>query len=96
MLVSRTRQKLEGLKGEIEAEGGRAWVYAADLSNLEACERVGRQVLDDHGQVDVLVNNAGRSIRRSLVQQLDRGRLDLGHPDRRQRDVVQDHREIQA
>src|SRR5439155_1715035 len=72
MLVSRTRQKLDELKAEIEAEGGRAWVYATDLSNLDACERMGRQVLEEHGQVDVLVNNAGRSIRRSLVQQLDR------------------------
>jgi NAD(P)-dependent dehydrogenase (short-subunit alcohol dehydrogenase family) len=72
MLVSRTRQKLDELKGEIEGEGGSAWVYPTDLSNLEACERVAREVLVDHGRVDILVNNAGRSIRRSLVQQLDR------------------------
>jgi NAD(P)-dependent dehydrogenase (short-subunit alcohol dehydrogenase family) len=72
MLVSRTQQKLEDLKGEIEADGGRAWVYPTDLSNLEACERLGRLVIEEHGMVDVLINNAGRSIRRSLVQQLDR------------------------
>jgi NAD(P)-dependent dehydrogenase (short-subunit alcohol dehydrogenase family) len=72
MLVSRTRQKLDELKGEIEGEGGRAWVYPTDLSNLDACERVAREVLAEHGQVDILVNNAGRSIRRSMVQQIDR------------------------
>jgi NAD(P)-dependent dehydrogenase (short-subunit alcohol dehydrogenase family) len=72
MLVSRTAEKLEELKGEIEAEGGTAWVYATDLSDLEACERMARRVLEDHGRVDILLNNAGRSIRRSIINQLDR------------------------
>jgi NAD(P)-dependent dehydrogenase (short-subunit alcohol dehydrogenase family) len=72
MLVSRTQQRLEELRVEIEALGGSAWVYPTDLSDLDACERMGRRVLEEHGRVDVLINNAGRSIRRSLVQQLDR------------------------
>jgi NAD(P)-dependent dehydrogenase (short-subunit alcohol dehydrogenase family) len=72
MLVSRTKEKLEELRGEIEAEGGRAWVYPTDLADVQACERMARTVLEEHGRVDILVNNAGRSIRRSLVQQLDR------------------------
>jgi NAD(P)-dependent dehydrogenase (short-subunit alcohol dehydrogenase family) len=40
--------------------------------NLEACVRMVEQALADHGRVDVLVNNAGRSIRRSFVGSLDR------------------------
>jgi NAD(P)-dependent dehydrogenase (short-subunit alcohol dehydrogenase family) len=72
ILVSRTREKLEELKAEIESEGGRAAVYPTDLSDLEACDRMARLVLADHGRVDILVNNAGRSIRRSLVNSLDR------------------------
>ena len=71
-LVSRTSEKLRELKTEIEAEGGRAWTYPTDLSDMEACERMVAQVLEDHGRVDILINNAGRSIRRSLVQSLDR------------------------
>jgi NAD(P)-dependent dehydrogenase (short-subunit alcohol dehydrogenase family) len=72
MLVSRSREKLDELRGQIEAEGGEAHVYPTDLSDMDACERLARQVLEEHGRVDVLVNNAGRSIRRSLVQSLDR------------------------
>jgi NAD(P)-dependent dehydrogenase (short-subunit alcohol dehydrogenase family) len=72
MLVSRTREKLEELKAEIEADGGRAAVYPTDLSDLEACERMAQLVLAEQGRVDILVNNAGRSIRRSLVNSLDR------------------------
>jgi len=72
LLVSRTAEKLEELKGEIENGGGRASTYPTDLSDLEACSRMVARVLNDQGRVDILVNNAGRSIRRSLVQSLDR------------------------
>ncbi len=72
VLVSRTREKLEALKQEIEQGGGRAFVYPADLSDLDACDAMIRQVLQDHGHVDILVNNAGRSIRRSIEASYDR------------------------
>jgi short-subunit dehydrogenase len=72
ILVSRTKEKLEELKKQIEADGGTAHVYPTDLSDLEACTRLAGKVLKDHGQVDILVNNAGRSIRRSVHEQIDR------------------------
>jgi NAD(P)-dependent dehydrogenase (short-subunit alcohol dehydrogenase family) len=72
LLVSRTAEKLDQLKAEIEATGGAAWTYPTDLSDMAACERMVERVLEDHGRVDVLVNNAGRSIRRSFVQSLER------------------------
>jgi len=72
MLVSRTREKLDALREEIEKEGGRAYVYPADLSDLEACDAMIQQVLADHGQVDILINNAGRSIRRSIEASYER------------------------
>src|SRR5262249_11507272 len=65
LLVSRTAEKLAELQAEIEAEGGQAWTYPTDLSDMAACERMVAHVLEEHGRVDVLVNNAGRSIRRS-------------------------------
>ncbi|HSS60843.1 MAG TPA: SDR family oxidoreductase [Candidatus Limnocylindrales bacterium] len=72
MLVSRTREKLDALREEIEQSGGRASVYPADLSDLDACDAMIRQVLQEHGRVDILINNAGRSIRRSIGSSYDR------------------------
>ena len=64
--------KLEALKEEIEASGGSAWAYSADLTDLESIESLVKAVLADHASVDVLVNNAGRSIRRSIALSYDR------------------------
>jgi NAD(P)-dependent dehydrogenase (short-subunit alcohol dehydrogenase family) len=72
LLVSRTREKLEEVARQVEARGGTAHVHAADLSDLEDVDRLAREVLDEHGGVDVLVNNAGRSIRRSIKASYDR------------------------
>ena len=72
LLVSRTAEKLEELRAEIERSGGSAQAYPTDLSDMDACERMVRRALDEHGRIDILINNAGRSIRRSLVQSLDR------------------------
>jgi NAD(P)-dependent dehydrogenase (short-subunit alcohol dehydrogenase family) len=72
ILVSRTREKLEALKQEIESSGGEAFVYPTDLSDLDACDEMIHKVLAEHGHVDILINNAGRSIRRSVSASYDR------------------------
>ena len=72
LLVSRTKEKLDALKQEIEEGGGGAFVYPTDLSDLDACDRMVQRVLADHGHVDILINNAGRSIRRSIEASYDR------------------------
>jgi thioester reductase-like protein len=72
LLVSRTREKLEELASEIEELGGTAHVHPADLSDLEDIDRLAAEVLEQHGGVDVLINNAGRSIRRSVERSYDR------------------------
>ncbi|MEA2684075.1 MAG: hypothetical protein QOK05_2403 [Chloroflexota bacterium] len=72
MLVSRTKEKLDELKGQIESEGGKAWVYPTDLSDTDACGEMIEKVVADHGRVDILINNAGRSIRRSVEESYDR------------------------
>jgi short-subunit dehydrogenase len=71
-LVARSEDKLAETKREIEEAGGSATVHPADLSDLDDCERVVEDILDTHGRVDVLVNNAGRSIRRSIEHSYDR------------------------
>ena len=72
LLVSRSKDKLEALRTEIEQAGGRASVYPTDLADLDACDAMVRRVVDEHGHVDILINNAGRSIRRSIEASYDR------------------------
>jgi NAD(P)-dependent dehydrogenase (short-subunit alcohol dehydrogenase family) len=72
VLVSRGREKLDAVSAEIEAAGGSAAVYPTDLSDVDACRAMVQRVLADLGRVDVLVNNAGRSIRRAVLHSLDR------------------------
>ena len=72
LLVARGQDKLAETKAEIEAAGGEAATYAADLTELEDCDKLVQQALADHGTVDILVNNAGRSIRRSIALSYDR------------------------
>jgi NAD(P)-dependent dehydrogenase (short-subunit alcohol dehydrogenase family) len=72
VLVSRTREKLEEVADAIEEGGGTAHVHPADLADLEDIDRVAEEILSEHGGVDVLVNNAGRSIRRSVAASYDR------------------------
>lgn len=72
ILVARSVDKLEETKSEIEAAGGRAYVYPTDLTDVQACRAMIDRVLAEHGRVDVLVNNAGKSIRRAVIHSLDR------------------------
>ncbi len=72
LLVARDVEKLEQVRAEIVANGGVAYVYSADISNMDDIDRLVERVLSDHGHVDVLVNNAGRSIRRSIALSCDR------------------------
>ena len=72
LLVARSADKLEEVKAEIERKGGTAYVYSADLSDYDSIDACVAQIFADHASVDVLVNNAGRSIRRSVALSYDR------------------------
>ena len=72
LLVARSAEKLEETAAEIAELGGMATIYQADVSDLEDCDRLVAEVLANHGFIDILINNAGRSIRRSLELSYDR------------------------
>jgi NAD(P)-dependent dehydrogenase (short-subunit alcohol dehydrogenase family) len=72
LLVARSADRLGKLSSEAAGDGGRAQPYPMDLSDLDAVEALAAQVLDEHGHVDVVVNNAGKSIRRSIELSYDR------------------------
>jgi NAD(P)-dependent dehydrogenase (short-subunit alcohol dehydrogenase family) len=72
LLVARRRDHLDRVVREITEAGGTAYGYPCDLTDPAATDALVAHVLHDHGHVDMLVNNAGRSIRRSLKYSYDR------------------------
>ena len=72
LLVARTPEKLEQTRDVITERGGVAHIHRCDLADVEDIDRMAAEVLEQHGHVDVLVNNAGRSIRRSIALSYDR------------------------
>ena len=69
LLVARGADRLAALAKEI---GEHAHVHPADLSDAEDTERLIAEVLDTHGPVDILINNAGHSIRRPVKHAVER------------------------
>jgi NAD(P)-dependent dehydrogenase (short-subunit alcohol dehydrogenase family) len=72
ILVARTREKLEETQAIIEKAGGEAFVYPCDLADMKDIDRMAAEVLHDFGHVDILINNAGRSIRRGVMESTTR------------------------
>lgn len=70
--VARRQELLDDLVGRISAKGGDARAHAVDLSDLDAIDELVATIERDLGGVDILINNAGRSIRRPLAESLDR------------------------
>jgi short-subunit dehydrogenase/thioester reductase-like protein len=66
LIVDRDAQRLAAARESLQARGGRVSAYECDLTEALACNRFIAGVLAEHGGVDVLVNNAGHSIRRSI------------------------------
>ena len=72
LLVARTEAKLAAVADEVEECGGIAHVLPCDLSDPQDVDRMAAEVLERHGHVDILINNAGKSIRRSVSRSYDR------------------------
>jgi NAD(P)-dependent dehydrogenase (short-subunit alcohol dehydrogenase family) len=78
VIVGREQDKLDAAKKEIEdslgdnANGGQVVTFSADLANYEGCDKLVAWLVEKYGGVDVLINNAGRSIRRGIESSYDR------------------------
>ncbi|WP_280267044.1 SDR family oxidoreductase [Nocardia wallacei] len=72
LMVARNLDELEAAAADVRAESGAAQAYSCDITDEKAVELLVKQVLADHGHVDYAVNNAGRSIRRSVLNSTDR------------------------
>lgn len=71
-LVARRIDELERVAAQIQAAGGEAHCYSANLAENDSLDALIATLLKAHPRIDVLVNNAGRSIRRPLLESLDR------------------------
>jgi thioester reductase-like protein len=72
LLVARRAAELEEVRAEIQAAGGQAYVYPCDLTDGESVDKTVTAMLEEQPGIDMLVNNAGRSIRRSIRLSYDR------------------------
>ena len=72
VLVARSAEKLAGIKNELEQGGGKVSIFPADLSVPEQVRQLSDFLLQLPGGVDIVINNAGKSIRRPIKDSLDR------------------------
>ncbi|OBJ11911.1 epimerase [Mycobacterium colombiense] len=72
LVVARSEERLCDLTASINAGGGRAVAYPTDLTDESAVSALTKQITDEHGPLDIVVSNAGKSLRRSLHDQYDR------------------------
>ncbi len=75
IICARDEAKLAEAKKEILAAAGKdaqVFTYSADIANEESCKQFVETLQANHGGVDYLVNNAGRSIRRAIEASYDR------------------------
>jgi NAD(P)-dependent dehydrogenase (short-subunit alcohol dehydrogenase family) len=72
LICARNQDELAATQREISDAGGICHSYIADLSEEKSCAELVQRIIDEHGGIDILINNAGRSIRRSIALSYDR------------------------
>jgi thioester reductase-like protein/short-subunit dehydrogenase involved in D-alanine esterification of teichoic acids len=70
--LARNGNALDDLVAEIRSNGGQAYAFTCDVTDSGSVEHTVKDILGRFDHVDYLVNNAGRSIRRSVVNSTDR------------------------
>lgn len=72
LLVARSSDGLEHVRTDVAEMGGAAYAYPADLTDRAEVAALLAQLRQDHREVDIVVSNAGKSIRRSIAESDDR------------------------
>jgi NAD(P)-dependent dehydrogenase (short-subunit alcohol dehydrogenase family) len=72
IICGRDQDKLDEACAEAKAKGYSFVAYPADIADMADCDRFVKLLIDNHGGVDFLINNAGRSIRRAIESSYDR------------------------
>ncbi len=72
LICGRDQDKLDDACKEAKDKGYQFIAYAADIADMADCDRFVQLLIKNHGGVDFLINNAGRSIRRAIEGSYDR------------------------
>jgi NAD(P)-dependent dehydrogenase (short-subunit alcohol dehydrogenase family) len=72
VVVARRQDRLDALADRITSAGGTALSIPCDVSDMDAVDALVADVEKRVGGIDILINNAGRSIRRPLAESLER------------------------
>ncbi len=72
IICGRDTAKLDEACQQARDKGYSFVAYPADIADVADCDRFVEQLIADHGGVDFLINNAGRSIRRAIESSYDR------------------------
>jgi NAD(P)-dependent dehydrogenase (short-subunit alcohol dehydrogenase family) len=67
LLVARDQARLTDVADAIRQDGGRAWVYPCDLASPDTIQDTARRICKLHPQLQMVVSNAGKSIRRPVT-----------------------------
>ncbi len=70
-LLARREDELARVHDRIAKAGGVAVTHAVDLTDFEALDATAASIVDTGEAIDVLVNNAGRSLRRAIAEAKD-------------------------
>ena len=75
IIAARGEDKLAEAAKEIKDHAGKdakVFTYSVDIADEAGCAAFVKQLEEEHGGVDFLINNAGRSIRRAIEASYDR------------------------
>jgi len=76
LILGRTPDKVNALRDQILAQGGKAWGYYADVTDEESLEKVGQLIAAQHESIAVLINAAGGNMPGAVIRP-DQTFLDL-------------------
>jgi NAD(P)-dependent dehydrogenase (short-subunit alcohol dehydrogenase family) len=72
LICGRDQDKLDEACKEAQDKGYQFIAYAVDIADMQDADRFVKLLVENHGGVDFLINNAGRSIRRAIEGSYDR------------------------
>ena len=71
VICGRGLQQLTEVEEEVQLKGGRALAVQTDVADEEHVVRIVKDIVDEFGQIDVLVNNSGVAGPTSTVADMD-------------------------